>query len=276
MHQCLLLLLLLMNFSEIQVRCCYRTLINFSCCAESLPVFFYNWQTAIDLVTIFPSIVFFILLQTSASGEENDTARVASQLNFLRVARVLRLTRIIRMQQALNASKGIQTSELSKQLVTESLVMTSLIFTFAGTFLVCESEFVDPEVMLERWGRDRIYFHDALYLTVITIATVGFGDLFPISPPGKLIVACMIITSIVVISRQTNQILALMSVQSEYARAVYVPQSARSQHVVVCGDISFQTAKDFLEEFFHVDHGRRDVTVVFLVDQPPSFDMQVR
>jgi len=172
------------------------------------------------------------------------------------------------------ARHGGGASELSKQMVTESLVMVSLVFIFAGTFLVCESEMVSSEEMNNRWGRERIYFHDALYLTMMTISTVGYGDLFPLSLPGKMIVICMIITSLIVISRQTNQLLTLMSVQSEYARMVYVPDSARSQHVIVCGSISFETARDFLEEFFHPDHSQRDVTIVFLDTSPPSFDMQ--
>jgi len=247
--------------------------------SKSWSNFFFNWQCAIDVITIFPSIAVYIVLQSAAAGpagsnEDSEAAlRVSSQLNFLRVARILRLTRLIRMQQAM-ARHGGGASELSKQMVTESLVMVSLIFIFAGTFLVCESEMVSSEEMNDRWGRERIYFHDALYLTIITISTVGYGDLFPLSLPGKMIVVCMIITSLIVISRQTNQLLTLMSVQSEYARMVYVPDSARSQHVIVCGSISFETARDFLEEFFHPDHSQRDVTIVFLDSSPPSFDMQ--
>ena len=88
----------------------------------------------------------YLVVESAAAdtgGNEDSEAavRISSQLNFLRVARILRLTSLIRMQQAM-ARHGGRTSELSKQVVTESLVMVSLVFIFAGTFLVCESEMV--------------------------------------------------------------------------------------------------------------------------------------
>lgn len=31
---------------------------------------------------------------------------------------------------------------------------------------------------------------DALYMTLITLTTVGFGEVYPLSPPGKLSAHC--------------------------------------------------------------------------------------
>ena len=57
---------------------------------------------------------------------------------------------------------------------------------------------------------------------VITIATVGFGDIAPVTDPGKLFVMLLIIYTVVVfIPMQTNELLRLMSLKSFFARKIY-------------------------------------------------------
>ena len=41
--------------------------------------------------------------------------------------------------------------------------------------------------LLETWGTSTFDFHDAVYFTIITLSTVGYGDYYPISIDGALL-----------------------------------------------------------------------------------------
>lgn len=80
---------------------------------------------------------------------------------------------------------------------------------------------------------------DAFYMTIITIATVGFGELHPLSDAGKLFTATLIITSIGIyaysISIITNYI-----IDGEFAKHLKLYRLNKEiqkleNHVVVCG-----------------------------------------
>ena len=40
--------------------------------------------------------------------------------------------------------------------------------------------------LLDTWGAETFHFHDAVYFTIITITTVGYGDYYPVSTVGIL------------------------------------------------------------------------------------------
>eukprot|EP00960_Hanusia_phi_P072002 767685-Hanusia_phi.AAC.1 len=67
----------------------------------------------------------------------------------------------------------------------------------AGVYLAFESQsdvWVDP-----------LRFHDCLYFTIVTIATVGYGDFSPVTLAGKLISAAMILFALVVLGDQVRR-----------------------------------------------------------------------
>lgn len=108
----------------------------------------------------------------------------------------------------------------------------------------------------------------------MTVTSVGYGDFRPLSWLGKLLVVCTVAFTIIVIPAQTNQLLALMSIQSPYARASYT-KKGKARHVIVCGHITAVNAKGFCEEFFHEDHGMADAHVVFLCPEVPNGQMEL-
>ena len=67
---------------------------------------------------------------------------------------------------------------------------------------------------------------------------------------------------------QVNKLVELLSQTSPYARASYT--AFRHPHVMICGCLSFATIHDFLEEFFHPDHGIQDTKVFFYIQQKVS------
>ena len=118
----------------------------------------------------------------------------------------------------------------------------------------------------------RLLYHDAFYYTIITMSTVGYGDFYPISIPGKFLVSLMLAVTFAIISKQTNKLLQLMGLQSIYARQRYFKTNA--PHVIVCGNIASNSARDFLQEFFHPDHGRDDSKLIILSPHTPDAAME--
>lgn len=56
--------------------------------------------------------------------------------------------------------------------------------------------------MEEASGEDPIAFHDAIYLTIVTISTVGYGDMSPVSLLAKVTICCMLAVVFVVVPQQ--------------------------------------------------------------------------
>ena len=110
----------------------------------------------------------------------------------------MKILRIARL--AKHLTKGDSDDvEVQKQLFSVTFMVFSIIFVFAGIFHLIENTLNTPELMEEKWGMSHLQFHDAVYFTVVTVATVGFGDIYPLSVAGKFLVIILIATTIVVI-----------------------------------------------------------------------------
>jgi len=66
-----------------------------------------------------------------------------------------------------------------------------------------------------------LQFHDALYFVIVTLITLGYGDINPSNEFGQLITLMMIIITIIVVPQQTTELLRLISMQSEFRREEY-------------------------------------------------------
>lgn len=80
---------------------------------------------------------------------------------------------------------------------------------------------------------------DAFYMTIITLATVGFGEVRPLDANAKIFTALLIICSVIIfsfaISVITEYILSRNSLQLLKKKKVKNQISNLSNHVIVCG-----------------------------------------
>lgn len=80
---------------------------------------------------------------------------------------------------------------------------------------------------------------DAVYMTVITVTTVGFTEVGPMSPETKVFTVCLIIASVFIfafaISVITEYILSRNSLEVLKNRKVKNKISTLSNHVIICG-----------------------------------------
>jgi len=122
-------------------------------------------SSIIDLLAIMP---FYIALFFPAN---------LVALRTLRVLRLLRLMKAGRYTKALS-SLGAVIKTKSDQLIS-SLVMISLLLVVASTLMYTLEHDIQPEVFRNAFS--------GLYWAVETVTSVGYGDLYPITPIGQLL-----------------------------------------------------------------------------------------
>jgi len=114
-------------------------------------------------------------------------------------------------------------------------------------------------------------FYNAFYFCLVTIGTVGFGDVKPYTYQGKALVIILIITTVVIIPIQIAKLQLLMSLRSPYRKS-YVPVGTEN-HVILCGYVNNASKLfRFFSEFYHPDRmiaAGEDFSVVILCPTEP-------
>ncbi|MBD2312645.1 ion transporter [Desertifilum sp. FACHB-1129] len=147
-------------------------------CAENKVRFIFSLYSIIDLIVILP----FFLREIDVS--------------FIFVFRWFRILRLIRFLDAKTLFGKINTEDgviIARILFT----LFSIIFVYSGLIYQVEHR-ANPQ--------DFATFLDAVYFSVVTMTTVGFGDVTPISETGKLMTVLMIITGIALIPWQLGDL----------------------------------------------------------------------
>jgi hypothetical protein len=81
-----------------------------------------------------------------------------------------------------------------------------------------------------------ITFLDALYFLVVTVATVGYGDISPSTQLSKAVMMGFIVTSFVLIPVQVNALTELLAANSQYRQPFN--QASGESHIIICGYVN--------------------------------------
>lgn len=148
-------------------------------CAENKVKFVFSFFSIIDLVAILPFLLGFV------------------NVSFIRIFRWFRILRLIRFLELKISIFRISTEDgviFSRILFT----LLAIIFVYSGLIYQVEHP-VNPE----GFGT----FLDAVYFSVVTMTTVGFGDVIPISEAGRFLTILMIVTGIALIPWQLGDLI---------------------------------------------------------------------
>ncbi len=118
---------------------------------------------------------------------------VPADLFLLRLVRLLRILKIVRLSPALATFRVVLHAQ-RRQLGAVALLLAILLLLLAGTMHALEGR-VQPEA----FGS----IPKALYWAVVTLATVGYGDVVPVTPLGRLVAAAAALLSLATIAFPT-------------------------------------------------------------------------
>ena len=147
--------------------------------AENKIKYIFSFYSIIDLMAILP---FFLGMV---------------DISFIRLLRWFRILRLIRL---------IDRKFLFATISTEDgVIFTRILFTlFTIVFIYSGLIYqVEHSVNPQNYGT----FLDAFYFSVVTMTTVGFGDIIPISELGRLLTVLMIFTGIALIPWQVGDLI---------------------------------------------------------------------
>lgn len=144
----------------------------------------------IDLLAILPTFVGLVLPSSYAS------IRVIRAFRLLRIFRILKLSRFTSESQALAHSLR---ASYYKIMVFFFFVLMLMILTGTIMYVIEGGEN----------GFDSI--PASIYWAIVTTTTVGYGDITPVTPLGKMLAALMMITGYVIIAVPTGLITVGMS-----------------------------------------------------------------
>jgi voltage-gated potassium channel len=152
---------------------------------------FFNPYSLIDLASILPIIVHF------------------ADLTFFRVFRILRLFRMLRVLrfQRIFKSKDTLFGKLNEsELIIIRIILTifTIILISSGLIWTVENS-VNPGQFSNIW--------EAIYFVIVTVTTVGYGDITPISGLGKFLTVATILSGIALIPWQLGKLIKVLMME---------------------------------------------------------------
>lgn len=184
---------------------------------------FANPYTMVDLLSVLPTVL-IVLFPVPA---------VLLQAGFLRVLRAIRVLRFYRFTQDEEFFFGTVSGGALRAM---KLLLTVLVVLFlsAGFFYSFEHR-VNPGV--ENFG-------DAFYYVVVTLSTVGFGDITPVTETGRWVTVASILGAIILIPWQAGKIVRAWTSDDKLpvtcSKCGLTGHDADASHCKACGAVIYQ------------------------------------
>ncbi|NXK49014.1 KCNA4 protein, partial [Chauna torquata] len=152
--------------------------------------FFKNIMNIIDIVSILP---YFITLGTDLAQEQGSNGQQAMSFAILRIIRLVRVFRIFKLSRH---SKGLQILGHTLRASMRELGLL-IFFLFIGVILFSSA------VYFAEADEPATHFQsipDAFWWAVVTMTTVGYGDMKPITVGGKIVGSLCAIAGVLTIA----------------------------------------------------------------------------
>ncbi len=113
-------------------------------------------------------------------------------------------------------------------------------------------------------------FLEYVYFIMVTMSTVGYGDLFAVSDIGRVFMTFFIIGGLAFFAIALPALVDIAIVYYRRTMFAKFDTTRVPKHVIVCGHINASSTEEFLNDFLHPDRGDTFTHVLFLDPKFPE------
>ncbi|XP_035641935.1 calcium-activated potassium channel subunit alpha-1-like isoform X3 [Oncorhynchus keta] len=208
-------------------------------------------RSLVDFFTIAPSFV-TLFSRRSWLG-----------LRFIRALHILELPVVLQILNVFNSNST--TLKLSRLVA----ILTGTLLTSAGFIHLLENS-GDP--WLDFSNPQPLHYFECVYFLVVTMSTVGYGDVELRTTLGRLFVIIFIFIGLGLFANFVPEVVQIIINRKRFDGS-FTGVSGKT-HVVVCGHITLSSASAFMKDFLHEDRGEVDVKVLFLGNFRPNQELE--
>ncbi|KAK4468280.1 hypothetical protein MN116_008432 [Schistosoma mekongi] len=215
-------------------------------------LFWVEWYSILDYLTVPPTLFGFFIKRTWIG------------FRFVRIFRLCNLPEVLNNLNVIKSASSLRMCQLCTLFI-------SIWFAGAGCFNLFENtgNLYGPSAYNVS---QPLPYTAALYYIIVTMSTVGYGDIVPQTYLGRAFISLFILFALATFASAIPEIVDMFFNVSKYS-GVYQKAEGKS-HIVVCGDITTDSVRTFLNDFLHEDRQRSDVEVVFINRSKPDLQLE--
>jgi len=178
-----------------------------------------------------------------------DLLAIMPFFHELRLLRIFILFRVFKLFRYARSFQAFSSVLVSKRFEFITLGMFAAIVIFVSSVLIYVMEANNPESPI-----DTLY--EALYWSIVTISTVGYGDVVAVSPEGQFVAVIVILAGIAVLAFTTSLFVSAFTEKIEDIKESKVLQDITklNQIYLICGyeNIAKEVARKLLKDNLNV------------------------
>lgn len=183
-------------------------------------------------------------------------------LRFFRIIYLLNTSDILQMVHIIKSRSRIR--------LVKALTAVATVWTFgAGMYHLLENN-GDPFNDYSN-GR-KIEFWNCFYLVLITLTTIGYGDISPQTVLGKAFTVIFVVLALATFGTLIPELSKELSSRNRFRKAY--KRTFGKRHLVICGGITFETITAVVKNFIHEDSSMKKTDIIIIDVQKPSAELQ--
>ena len=212
-----------------------------------------------DWISVIPYFFFWGYGNPFLTGDPTNSVLFLRSLRIFRAFRIVRLYRLIPI---------VVDRDIVKVRILQIIVMVcGLVYVAVGAMQFFEDN-LEPISGLS--SNHPFPWHTSLYFMIVTLTTVGYGDITPTTNAGRAVIMVFLIWSVTLIPFLVGKLSAVMEAVNKFEFVIY---RGSENHILVIGDVTGDQLGLFLREWFHDDAHHHSTKVVVVSIKTPDNDL---